>query len=372
MDLDFNSEQDMLRDSAAKFLANEFDYEQLRVLEDSEAGYSPDHWAHMAELGWLGLPFPEEAGGFGGTFMDLAIIQDEIGKALLPSPYFSTVVQCGTLLLEGGNDAQKTDHIESIAGGELIMALAQYEEEGSYREGGITMSATASGDNYELNGKKFFVMDANIADKLIVAARTDAGVSLFIVDTTAAGVAIEKLPTVGKDNTCIVTFSGVRVPKSDLLGADGGGWDLLESMRVKASVAKSAEMIGACKAALTMTVEYAKEREQYGKPIGGNQAIQHYLSNMLLKYDTANSYLYQVVSMIDCGEDVRTQAAVLKGCINENMKFITERAVQIHGGIGTSREHNIGLFYRRAKSWETVCGSSDLQYDVIVDGLVNA
>lgn len=371
MDLDFNSEQDMLRDSAAKFLANEFDFEKLRDLEDSDAGYSPKLWEHMAELGWLGLPFPEEAGGFDGTFMDLVIIQEEIGKALLPSPYFSTVVQCGRLLLEGGSDEQKTELIEQIAGGTLIMSLAQYEEEGSYREAAIAMPATESGDGYELNGTKLFVMDANIANKLIVAARTGEGVTLFLVDADATGIAIEKLPTVGKDNTCVVKFSGVQVSKSDVLGTVGGGWDLLESMRIKGAVAKAAEMIGASKTALNMTVEYAKEREQYGKPIGGNQAIQHYLSNMLLGYDSAHSYLYQVVSQIDGGEDVRTESAVLKGCINENFKFIVERAVQIHGGIGTSREHNIGLFYRRAKSWETVCGDSDLQYDVIVDGLAS-
>ncbi|PCJ57898.1 MAG: acyl-CoA dehydrogenase [Candidatus Hydrogenedentota bacterium] len=373
MDLDFTSEQDMLRDSAAKFLANEFNFEMLRGLEESDAGYSPELWNHMAELGWLGLPFPEEVGGFGGTFMDLAIIQEEIGKALLPSPYFSTIVLCGTLILEGGSDDQKTNLIEHISGGELIMALAQYEEDGSYRETGITMAATQSGDGYELSGTKLFVMDANIAQKLIVAARTpDGDVTLFIVDADAQGVSIEKLPTVGKDNTCAVTFAKVGVSGSDVLGAVGGGWALLESMRAKGAVAKAAEMVGGCKTSITMSVEYAKEREQYGKPIGGNQAIQHYLSNMLLGYDSAHSYLYKVVSMIDDGANVEKEAAIMKACVNESFKFITERSVQIHGGVGTSREHNIGLFYRRAKSWETVCGNSDMLYDQIVENLANA
>jgi len=370
MNLDFTSEQDMLRDSAAKFLANEFDFDKVRELEESEEGYSPELWAQMAELGWLGLPFPEETGGFGGSFIDLAIIQEEIGKALLPSPYFSTVVQCGTLIADGGTDEQKTELIEEIASGALIMALAQYEEEASYREAGINMPAAESGDGYELNGTKLFVTDANIAGKLIVAARTDEGVTLFVVDADTSGISIEKLPTVGKDNTCMVTFSGVQVPKSNVLGTPGGGWDLLEQMRPKGAVAKAAEMIGGCKTSLTMTVEYAKEREQYGKPIGGNQAIQHYMSNMLLGYDTAYSYLYQVVSLIDGGKDFHTEAAVLKACINENFKFISERAVQIHGGIGTTREHNIGLFYRRAKSWETVCGDTEFQHNAIIDSLV--
>ena len=370
MILDFTSEQDMLRDSAAKFLANEFDFDKVRELEESDAGYSPELWEKMAELGWLGLPFSEEAGGFGGTFMDLAIIQEEIGKALLPSPYFSTVVQCGALIAEGGTDDQKTELIEAIASGSLIMALAQYEEEASYREAGINMPATESGDGYELNGKKLFVMDANIAGKYVVAARTSEGVTLFVVDADSSGISVEKLPTVGKDNTCVVTFDRVSVPKANVLGSLGGGWDLLEPMRQKGAVAKSAEMIGCCKVSLTMTVEYAKEREQYGKPIGGNQAIQHYMANMLLGYDTAHSYLFQVVSLIDSGDDFTTESAVLKACSNENFKFISERAVQIHGGIGTTREHNIGLFYRRAKAWETICGDTDFQHDAIIDSIV--
>lgn len=371
MDLDFTSEQDMLRDSAAKFLASEFDFEKLRDVEESAEGYVPELWAQMAELGWLGLPFSEEVGGFGGTFMDLAIIQEELGKALLPSPYFSTVVECGTLISEGGTPEQKTELVEQIASGTLIMSLAQYEEDGSYREAAITMPATESGDGYRLSGTKLFALDANIANKLIVAARTTEGITLFLVDADASGIEVEKLPTVGKDNTCAVIFKDVDVPKSNVLGSVGGGWKLLESMRAKGAVAKAAEMIGGCKKCIEMSTEYAKERQQYGKVIGGNQAIQHYLANMLLGYDTANSYLYKVISLIDEGDDFATEAAVLKACVNENFKFIAERAVQIHGGIGTSREHNIGLYYRRAKSWETVCGDSDFQYDLIVDRLAN-
>jgi alkylation response protein AidB-like acyl-CoA dehydrogenase len=367
MNLDFTSEQDMLRDSAAKFLANEFDFEKLREIEDGEPGYSPEIWGQMAELGWLGLPFPEEAGGFGGTFMDLAIIQEEIGKALLPSPYFSTVVQCGTLILEAGSDEQKTALIEEIAGGALIMAYAQYEEEASFRETGINMAAAAAGDGYALTGKKFFVMDANIANKLIVAARVEGeGVTLFLVDADASGISVEKLPTVGKDNTCVVTFDGVQ---AEVLGAVGQGWDAIQIMNAKAGVARAAEMVGGCKVALTMSVEYAKERVQYGKPIGGNQALQHYMSNMLLATDTAGTFLYKVVSLIDDGDDFATEASVLKAAINENYKFVTERAVQIHGGIGTTREHNIGLYYRRAKAWETTCGDSEFHHDAIVDAL---
>jgi len=370
MNLDFTSEQDMLRDSAAKFLANEFNYERLREIEDSETGYCPELWGKMAELGWLGLPFPEEAGGFDGTFMDLAIIQEEIGKALLPSPYFSTVVQCGNLILEAASAEQQTALIGEIAGGALIMAYAQYEEEASFRETGINMAATVAGDGYTLTGKKFFVMDANIANKMIVAARPDGqGVTLFLVDAAVSGISVEKLPTVGKDNTCVVTFDGVQ---AEVLGAVGEGWKAIEVMNAKAAVAKAAEMVGGCRVALQMCVDYSKERVQYGKPIGGNQALQHYMSNMLLACDTAGNFMLKVVSLIDDGDDFTKEASVLKAAANENYKFVAERAVQIHGGIGTTREHNIGLYYRRAKAWETTCGDSEFHHDIIIDALAGA
>lgn len=370
MDLDFTSEQGMLRDSVAKFLANECPFDKVRELEESDAGYSPELWQQVAELGWLGLPFPEEAGGFGGGFLDLVIIQEEIGKALLPSPYFSTVVQCGYVLLEGASAEQQEALLTQVAEGSLIMALAQYEVEGSYLESGIQLAASADGDGYTLKGTKLFVMDANIADKLIVAARVEgAGVTLFLVDAKDPGIAVTKMPTVGMDNNCEVILKDVRVSKEDVIGAPGEGWAILEKMNEKAAVAEAAEMLGGCKFCIGTTVAYAKEREQYGRPIGGNQVLQHYMANMLLAHDTASSYLYRVASMIEGGEDVAVESSVIKAAANENFKFISERAVQIHGGIGTSREHDIGLFYRRAKSHEFRSGSTDFHHDRIADVL---
>ena len=370
MDLDFTSEQDMLRDSAAKFLANECPYDKVKELEESEEGYSPEVWQQMAELGWTGLLFPEEYGGYGGEFMDLIIIQEEIGKRVVPSPFLSTVIQCGLIILEGGSEEQKQDLLAQISEGGVIMALAQYEEEASYLETGINMEAKADGDAYVLNGTKMFVMDANIADKLIVAARTSKGVTLFLVDAKDPGITTTKMPTIGKDNNCEVIFKNVKVSKGDVIGPVGGGWDILEKMNAKAAVAKAAEMVGGSKTCIEMTAAYAKEREQYGKPIGGFQAIQHYMANMLLAYDTAYNYLYRVVCMIDEGEDFTTPASIVKACSNENFKFISERAVQIHGGIGTTREHDIGLFYRKAKAYEFMFGDTDYHYEKIAQHLV--
>ncbi len=373
MNLDFTSEQEMLRDSASKFLTNECPYDRVKELEESEEGYAPDLWRQMAELGWLGLLFPEEYGGYGGQFIDLVIIQEAIGRALCPSPFFSTVVQCGLVILEGGTEEQKKELLPQIAEGGLIMALAQYEEDGSYIPADLNMKAEAEGAEYVLSGTKLFVMDANIADKLIVAAKTDGGeVTLFLVDANDPNLAITKMPTIGKDNNCEVIFNGVRVPKANIIGEVGAGAEVLEKMNAKAAVAKAAEMVGGCKACIDITTDYAKEREQYGKPIGGFQVIQHYMANMLIEFDTSYNYLYRVACMIDEGEDFVMDAYALKACLNEVYKFISERSVQIHGGIGTTREGDIGLFYRKAKSCEYMCGDTDFHYEKLFEKLFEA
>ena len=304
MDLDFTSEQTMLRESAAKFLSNQCNYEKVKHIEDTREGYSPELWQTAAELGWTGLLFPESFGGYGGTFMDVVIIMEEIGKAAYPSPFFSTVIQCGLLVLEGGTDKQKKELLSKISEGSLIMALAQYEAETDYSYESITMTAEPEARGYVLNGTKLFAMDANVADKLIVVAHAGTkGLSLFIVNAHVPGVTITKLPYVSSENACQVVFKDVQVENADLLGAPGSAASMLDKMYAKAAVAKAAEMSGGCKAAIDMTAKYAREREQYGNPIGGYQAIQHFMSNMLLAYDTCNNYLYRVACMIDEEED---------------------------------------------------------------------
>jgi alkylation response protein AidB-like acyl-CoA dehydrogenase len=359
MNLDFTSEQDLLRKSVAEFLTKECPFEKVRDIEDSEAGYDKKQWKKMAELGWMEVFFPEEYGGYADPFMDMMIIMEEMGKTTFPSPFFSTVIQCGLTILEGGSEGQKKALLSKIAQGKLIMGLAQYEEEASYNETGINMPAVADGDQYVLNGTKMFVMEANIADKLIVAARVaDAGVTLFLVDAKASGIACTKMPTIGMDNCCEVIFTDVTVSKDDLIGEPGKGWKILEKMFPKAIIGKSAEMVGGCRAVIDMTAEYAKQRVQYGKPIGGFQAIQHYMANMLLGYDTTSNYLYKVCWMAEEGLDVTKEVHALKAQANEQFKFISERGVQIHGGVGTSREFDVGLFYRRAKAYEYILGDS--------------
>jgi alkylation response protein AidB-like acyl-CoA dehydrogenase len=371
MDLDFTSEQGILRDSAARFLANECPYDRVKQLEETAEGYDPALWQKVAELGWTGLPFPEEYGGYGSTFLDLVIIEEQIGKFVFPSPFFSTVVQCGFAILEGGTEEQKADLLARISEGSLIMALAHYDEDGSFAPELINMTAKPEGEGYALNGTKCIVMDANIAHKLLVAAKAgNAGLSLFIVDTDAPGLTVTKIPTVGKDNTCVVEFKNVKVPKEAILGTPGNGVAVLEKMYAKAAVCRCAEMVGGCKVSIDMTADYAKQREQYGRPIGGYQAIQHYMANMLLAYDTSSNYLYRVACLVDEGQDFALEAAALKAHVNQNFRFITERAVQIHGAIGTTREADIALFYRRVFTYEPSCGDTEYHYEKVAQNLL--
>jgi len=371
MDLDFTSEQEMLRDSAARFLANECPYDRVKELEETEEGYDPALWQQVAELGWTGMAFPEEYGGYGSDFMDLVVIEEQIGKFVFPSPFFSTVVQCGFAILEGGTEEQKADLLAQIAEGSLIMALAHYDEDGSFAPELISMTAKADGDGYVLDGTKCIVMDANVANKLLVAAKAgDAGLSLFIVDADAPGVTVTKLYTVGKDNTCVVEFKGVKVGKDAILGQPGNGVDVLNKMYAKAAICKAAEMVGGMRVAIDMTADYAKQREQYGKPIGGYQAIQHYMANMLLGYDVSSNYLYRVTAMVDEGQDFATEASALKALVNQNFRFVTERSVQIHGGIGTTREADIALFYRRVFTNEPTCGDTEYHYEQVAQTLL--
>ena len=371
MDLNFNKMQDMLRKSVSEFLAKECPYETVKELEESEMGYSPELWGKVVDLGWPGLPFPEAYGGFGGDFMDMVIIQEEMGKKVFPSPFFATVVQCGYAIMEGGAEAQKKELIPKIANGEILLALAQHEDDPGYTKGCIQMAAKATGDRYVLNGTKMFVLDANIADRLIVAAKPDdTDVTLFLVDAKDPGVTISKMPTIAMDNTCEVIFKDVKVPKQDILGEAGKGFETLEKVMTKAAIAKAAEMIGGAKVSIDMTADYAKKRVQYGKPIGGFQIIQHYMANMSIAYDTIYNYLLRVACMVDAGEDVTLSASVLKAKTNENFKFIVDRAVQIHGGIGTTREYNAALFFRRAKAWEFVCGDTDFHTDRVADRIL--
>ena len=371
MDLDLTEEQEMLRTMARDFLAKECPKTLVRELEDDEKGYSPDLWRKMADLGWMGLVLPEEYGGMDMEYMDLIILLQEMGRNILPGPYFSTVLLGSMPILWSGTDAQKKELLPKIAGGDTIVTMAIYEPNARYDAAGVQAKASAQGDSFILSGTKLFVDNAHVSDYIICAARTsegaspEDGISLFLVDTQTAGISREVVPTMADDKLCEVVFDNVSLSMEDMLGDLDQGWAIVARTLEHAAVAKCAEMVGGAEAVLDMTLEYVKERVQYGRPIGSFQVIQHYCANMWTDVATSRNLLYKVAWDLGQGLPVSREVATAKGWINQAYKFVTERSVQCHGAIGLTRDHDVGLYYRRAKAGELAFGDTDFQRELV-------
>lgn len=371
MNLDFTEEQEMLRTSARDFLTTECPKTLVRELEEDEKGYSPELWQKMAELGWMGLVIPDEYDGMGMEFFDLTILIEEMGRNILPSPFFSTVVLGALPIISAGTEEQKKEFLPKVSAGEAIFTMALTEPSATYEPSGVALKATAQGDNFVLNGTKLFVENAHISDYIIVVARTkegaspEDGITLFIVDGKSSGIKTEVMPTIGADKLCEAVFDNVTVPKSNMLGELDKGWPIVAKTLQQAAMAKCAEMLGGCEASLDMTTEYSKERVQYGRPISSFQVLQHYMANMLIYLETSRNLIYEAAWMVSEGMPCTQLVASAKGWTNEAYKFITERGVQIHGAIGTTRDHDMGLYYRRALAADLAFGNTDFQREVV-------
>jgi alkylation response protein AidB-like acyl-CoA dehydrogenase len=375
MDFGFNKEQKLIKSSAREFLEKEFPKDVVRELEDSEEGYSPELWQKIAELGWIGLDIPEEYDGMGMSFLDLVILLEETGYNLMPGPFFSTVMGAYPII-DGGSEEQKRKYLPGISMGELKPALAFTEPTATYHPRGIEMKADEDGDAFILNGTKLFVENGHVADCLICAVRTkengppEEGISLLMVDANESGISSSVVPTIGLDKQCEVTFKDVRVPRENLLGEQDGGWDLLKRTLTRAQVGKCAEMLGGMKAAMDMTNAYVKKRVAYGRAISTFQVIQHYLAEIWVKQETAHNTTYEAAWLISEGLPAEEKASIAKTWVGQAFFFTAERCVQMHGAIGMTREHDIGLYYRRAKAWDIAFGDVDFHRDLLIQKLV--
>ncbi|MGB2694189.1 MAG: acyl-CoA dehydrogenase family protein, partial [Dehalococcoidia bacterium] len=291
MDLGLSEEQDMLKNFARDFLEKECPEKHVRDMEEDEQGYSPDLWKKMAEQGWQGLIIPEDKGGTGMGFLDLVILIEEFGRALVPGPFISTAVGGAIALLEAGSDEQKAQYLPRIASGEQIWTLAVTEPSARFDAEGVELEAKADGDSYVLNGTKLFIRDANVSDYMTVAARTskganaEDGVTLFIVDSKSAGISFTALKTIASDKQCEVKFENVKVAKANVLGAVDKGWETLERIAQKGTVLECAFLVGLAQRDFEISVQYAKDRIQFGRPIGSFQAIQHKAADMVTDVD---------------------------------------------------------------------------------------
>ena len=370
MDLGLSEVQQMLKSSAQEFLSQECPLTLVRAMEDDTSGENDQLWRQIAGLGWTGVAFPESYGGTGGDFMDLAVLLEEMGRALCPSPFFSTVVLGGMTVLDAGSDAQKQDIVTRICDGQMLMTLALTEQTASYEAWGVEAVATRQGDNYVLEGTKLFVPDAHVADLILVAARTsgnynpEKGISLFLVPSGTSGLSVTQLSTIASDRQCEVVLNQVSVPASSLLGEVDQGWPILQRALERATAGKCIEMLGGAAAVVDMTVEYVKGRTQFGRPIGSFQAVQHHCANMATDVEGSRVVAYQAAWKVSEGVPSQREVSVAKAWVSAAYQRVCSTAHQTHGAIGFTKEHDLQLYTRRAKIQELNYGDVNFHKDV--------
>ncbi len=371
MDFEFAESQKILGRTARDFLERECPKTLVREMETDNKGDSPQLQRKMADLGWFGLVFPEEYGGGGGSFMDLLVLLEEMGRALLPGPFFSTVVLGGLPILEIGSEEQKRMLLPKIAEGKINLTLALTEPDSRYSFDSIRVKAIKDKNEYAINGIKLFVPYAHMADFIICAAKTNEkapageGISLFIVDSKSSGITCNVLETIAMDKQCEVIFENTRVPKENLLGESGQGWAYLEKLLQKATVALCAQMVGGAQQVLDMTVDYAKQRVLFGRPMGSFQIIQSHCVEMLALLEDSRLLTYEAGWKLSQGLPCAREVSMAKARASEAYQTITTLGHQIHGGVGYAVEHDMGLYFRRAKSAEVSFGDADFHREKI-------
>ena len=376
MDFNFTEEQKILKETARSFLAAECPSSFALEMEEDERGYTPELWQKMADLGWMGLIIPEEYGGVGGGFLDLIVMLEEMGRACLPGPFFSTVVFGATTILEGGSESHLKEYLPRIASGEMKLTLAHTEPGFTkYEPYHVEVSASPEAGDYLIEGTKLFVPDAHVADHMICVARTAGnkisreGISLFLVPAESLGLNWKGLKTIAGDKEFEVTFQDVKVPKDNVLGALNNGSTLLDKTLQKASICKCAEMLGGAQRVLEMASAYAKEREQFGKPIGSFQAVQHHCANMLIDIEGSRFITYKVAWMLSKDISCSKEVAIAKAWVGDAYKRIVGLGHQVLGATGYIVEHDMPLYSRKAKVGEMAFGDSTYCRQVIAQEL---
>jgi alkylation response protein AidB-like acyl-CoA dehydrogenase len=371
MALVLNEEQLMLQEAAAGFLAEKAPVAALRALRDERdaTGYSSELWQEMAAMGWAGIAIPEAYGGLDYGYIGLGIVLEQMGRNLSVSPLQASILTCATAIAKLGTEQQKESLLPALAGGELIMALAL--QEGPHHAPHKTaMTAQATANGYTLNGSKVFVLDAHVANKFIVVARTagaageDAGLSLFLVDAESAGVSVERVVMVDSRNSGNVKFEGVEVSADDLLGELNGGYAALQSILDVANIGLSAELLGLSLEAYERTIEYLKERKQFGEFLGSFQALQHRAAEMFAELELARSIVIKALQAVDTGaEELPKLASACKAKLCEVATRVTNEAIQMHGGVGMTDEFEIGFFIKRSRALQQTFGDYNYHLD---------
>ncbi len=367
MDFSLTDEQNLLKDSIERFVQNDYGFEDRQKIVRTDDGFSSDNWQTFAELGWLGVPFSEADGGFGGQAVDLMLMMEQFGRGLIIEPYLATVVLAGGALKIAGSAEQKAAYLPGIIDGSKQAALAFVEPQARFNLADITTSAAKEGDGYVLNGHKAVVLNGPAADFLVVSARTggaqsdEDGVSLFIVDTGAAGVSRRDYPTVDAFRASEVTLENVKVGADALLGEEGKGYAALEQVIDEGILAVGSEAVGCMEVLYKDTVEYCKTREQFGQPIGKFQVLQHRMVDMFMEHEQSKSLMFMAAMRMEEGynDEAKKAVSAFKVQVGKSGRFVGQNAVQLHGGMGMTDELNIGHYFKRLTVIDTLFGNVD-------------
>lgn len=367
MDFSFSDEQTLLQESVSRFITNDYGFESRQKHSRSDAGYSLENWQTFAELGWLGVPFSENHGGFGGGAVETMLMMEEFGKGLVVEPYLATVVACGSALNGFGSEDQKSSFIPEIIDGSKLWALAFAEPQGRFNLADLTTTATASNGSYLLSGHKSVVINGPNANFFIVSVRTsgeqrdETGISLFIIPSDAKGLSRRDYPTVDGQRASELILDNVELDEASRLGEEGQGLNILQQAIDFATLAIGSEAVGCMEVLYKDTVEYCKNREQFGQPIGKFQVLQHRMVDMFMEHEQSKSLMFMAAMRWDEGYGAEAQKAVsaFKVQVGKSGKFVGQSAVQLHGGMGMTDELNIGHYFKRLTIIDTMFGNVD-------------
>ena len=375
MEFELNEEQKILQKSAADFLKKECPKELVRRLDDSDKKHSPELWRKMAELGWLGLHLPEAYGGTELSFLNMAVLMEEMGYNICPAPFISTTLLGSVPILQAGTEDQKKEILPKVAGGELILTMALTESDGGTEPSALNVRAVREGDGWVIDGVKLFVPDALVADYILCVARTnkaadpEAGLTLFLVKRDHPGVTVTPLKTISKDSQCEVSFDKVRVDGDCRIGPMDQAWPIVKAALDRAAVARAAETVGAMRATLDMTLAYAKERIQFGRPIGSFQAIQHYLADMWVDMLGTRNLVLRAAWKLSTDEPADKEVSMAKVRAGSMGRKATTVGHRIFAGIGFTMEHDLHLYHRRTLAADLAFGDSDFHHEQVAKSL---
>jgi alkylation response protein AidB-like acyl-CoA dehydrogenase len=375
MDVLLNDEEELLKHSVREFLERECPPAFVREMEADDLGYPPALWATAARLGWLGLALPEQYGGDGAPLTHLAIVMEEAGRAAAPLPLLSSVVTA-LIIAAVGSEEQKNGVLPPFVRGESLLTFAIGEEDPRIAPEAIECAADADGDGFRIHGRKLFVDNFHAASHALVACRTAAasatgtGVSLFLVDVRAPGISHQPLPTMAGDRQSLVTFDGVHVRASALVGQLHAGWPVVERLLDVANGLLCAQIVGATRKTVEMAIDYAKDRVAFGRPIGAFQAIAHICADIVTWVDAAQLLTYEAVWRLSQGLPASTEVAMAKAFCNTRCQMCLHQANQIHGGLSQITDFDLQLWYRRASAWTMRLGTTFDEHRKVADAIL--